>query len=503
MTLIGKPVVYTIPAIDLNRYVFNSPYQISFKWNGQRCNGNRLTIIETGEYHDITGISSTTHGVYNKMCGIENGQTYHATITMLDFQGEPISNPSDQFLLHCYETPIFRIENLNEDTNVLNFSEFTALLSYYSANMQLSSYMFHLYSQDNVLIDSSPELYIVPDENTEDYTYCSYTFKGLENGKIYYIEAVGSTTYGMELNRRYKLNINQKSSSVHSNFIVTPTKEGNMNLQISCVPLKTSQSDNITYLNNSEINLSERNAFVKYTFLKNVDKDFKLKTRFRGIKQFDKPILSFSDDSGGDKTVISLLPKLNYIYNSIPLTLKDFNWELGDIDLNTGIFTSSSVGTYYVDDSYYVVPDSISVVNCPSDFQCLFYDKDYNYLSCLSEQNINTTLQNSYYMRFLYPKSSTLSSDLAIECVYNDLTQYIRNQEFTYGNSIFLNYIESAYITFVLQSDDEQYTIGNTSIDLLYDNGTDVFYLDEKKYIKAVIMRKNGIYGLKISIEEE
>ena len=116
-----KPIISgTLTAWDVGI----STCTINFSWNGGLVAGNRLTIVETGLYHDTTGISKTYHTItpeIAKELGLKNGTTYHATITMINYDGIAVSETSQQFILKCYATPVFRINNLY-DGIVLNAS---------------------------------------------------------------------------------------------------------------------------------------------------------------------------------------------------------------------------------------------------------------------------------------------------------------------------------------------------------------------------------------------
>lgn len=313
-TLIGKPTVKSTTAFDIYTLTQN-PYIINFVWNGQKCYGNRLTV--NGMNHDITGLSSTYHTLTKQVCdqlNIKNGNTYTATITMLDSDGNAASNPSDQFFIYCYSTPTFSIRNIYNNSTIKT-TEFMALLEYSSKDgMELQSYKFNLCDNTGtILLDSSNELYMLVDENTTDYSNCSYTFKGLENNNSYIIEAIGLTVYGMELKCTYQINVKSTSSTIQSLVTTEATKDGNINVNISCIPMKYESSGSLSYIDNEEIDLREKNEYVKYTLVKPLN-NFKFKGKLRGIKNLSKSVLSFSDSTGTDNNIISIIPDVHYIH---------------------------------------------------------------------------------------------------------------------------------------------------------------------------------------------
>lgn len=512
MALIGKPTVKTTTAFDIF-FISDNPYTINFTWTGQRCNGNRLTIIETGKTHDITGLSSTYHELTITVCnslGLKNGNTYHATITMLDFEGNAVSNPSDQFLIYCYSTPTFSIRNITNNSTIKS-TEFMALLDYYSNKMEISSYKFNLYDETGtMLLDSSNELYEIPDANTTDYSACSYTFKGLENNTSYRIEAKGVTIYGMELQCSYYFTVETNASSIYSTTSADATRDGNIRLDINCTPMGY-ESNDISYINNEEINLTNNNSYVKYTLMKPLD-DFKFMGKLRGIKTLNKPILSFSDDTQNN---ISIIPTIKYAHNALISNLRDFNWKRGAM-YTSGNFATTSSGNYYIDITYYNAPDRVTLnTNYQDYFYIYCYDENYNALDCDNGingirkfyfANIGQTYNTSHakYVRFAFPYKSEYvdyQTKITLTMNYSEtaLSNFIKLQYFQYKDSTYIDYIESAQISFNLYVNDKQYTVNGSSFELLYDSNKDKFYLDENRNFKIEIIRKNGNYNLNVT----
>lgn len=501
MALIGKPTVKSTTAFSVNSELNDNPYIINFTWNGQRCNGNRLTIIETGRSDDITGLSSTSHKLSKTVCdnlGLVNGNTYHATITMLDYDGNPISNPSDQFLLYCYATPVFKIRDIANNVTIKS-TELMVMLDYKSNKMELSSYKFNLRdATGTIVLDSSNELYELPNENTVDYSVCSYTFKGLENNTSYYIEAKGVTVYGMELQCSYYITVETNTSPIYNTISGIATRDGNISLNIKCVPMGY-EYNNISYINDEEINLTEKNSYVKYTLIKPLD-NFNILTKLRGFKINSDSIISFSDDNNN---TISIKPKVEYTHDTIPLNMKNFNWEVGKIPS----FTVTNSGTYYIDTTYYSAPDSITLnVKYLDYFYIYCYDQYKNRLTLLYADMGKTYDTSQYaYVRFGFPKKDTYTdyqTKINLTMNYSDetLSTLIRPKHFQYENSTYIDYIKSANVKLNLYVNN-QYTINGSSFELMYDSKEDLFYLDENRKFLIQIIRNNGNYKL-ITTEE-
>lgn len=523
MALIGKPTVKSTTAFSVSSELDDSPYIINFTWNGQKCSGNRLTIVETGLSNDIIGLSSTFHELSKTVCdnlGLTNGNTYHATITMLDYEGNPASNPSDQFLLYCYAVPVFTIKNVNNNSTVKS-TEFMALLNYYSNAMALSSYKFNLYdATETVLLDSSDELYELPNENTTDYSLCSYTFKGLENNASYYIEAKGVTVYGMELQCSYHITVEINTSSVYSTISADATRDGNVSLNINCIPMGY-EYNNISYIDNEEINLTGSDSYVKYTLATPID-DFKFMGKLRGIKNLEEPLISFSDTTSDSK--ISLIPKIQYVHGTakgyIPTKLSN-NWERGWIYTLGDLRPTDDSNANYIDTTYYDAPESINFENdygiyfwiMMYDENKVFIDRHYSYLS----KEYDTS--NAAYVRFAFRNSTELDDEynnkIRITMNYSMSTEdinalgLIRPQTYQYKNDdiihTYIDYIESAALVINLYVDNKQYTVNGSSFILDYDNENDLFYLDPNREFLTEITRIDGNYKLIVteSIKED
>lgn len=512
MSLIGKPVVNSTTAFDINSVANSNEnlYTINFKWNGQKCNGNRLTIIETNKNHDITGLSSTYHTLTKAVCnllGLVNGNTYHATITMLDFNGNPISNPSDQFLLYCYSTPVFEIRNIVNHSSI-NTTEFMALLNYKSYGMALASYKFNLYNETgSVLLDSSKELYETANEDTTDYSFCSYTFKGLEDNTSYCIQAKGITVYGMELDCSYYFTVKVNQSTIYNSVSTKATRDGNITLDINCIPMGY-KSNGVSYVNDNEVNLTNKDSYVEYTLIKPVN-DFKFIGLLRGVKDLNKPVLSFST-TDNDKMAISLIPKCNYNHSTLISNLKNFNWEQGSFS-----FVPNSTGNYYIDTTYYDASDSITLNQCYDDYFYIHcYDENYIPLDCDNGANgikkfyfanRGTTYDTSFakYVRFSFPKKSDYTdyqTKVEISMNYTDefLEQLIRPQVFKYKDSTFIDFIVNATMSLNLYVNNRQYTYNSDYFDLTYNDSEDKFYFDDNIKLKVEITRENGIYKLNV-----
>lgn len=462
---------------------------INFSWNGGLVAGNRLTIVETGLYHDATGISATYHIItpeVAKELGLKNGTTYHATITMINYDGIAVSETSQQFILKCYATPLFRINNLY-DGIILNSSSCTVAIDYSGNGMDLSTYKFNLYDSSGLTVIESSIVFYYNNDNS------SYTFRNLNDGTDYYIEAIGETVYGMELRVIYRVSVRTNTAPVKNTVSAFPTKDGNITINTTCLRLHTKSSDNLEFINNEEVSLLN-NKYIKYSFYNKLD-DFNVVTTLRSVQCYENmftDILTIGDD-------VILSTEIVKEYIDYPLILKNFQWVTG-----TSECVESSSGTYYVDTNYCIAPPKIAVSRkYDGDFLIHCYDSEYNKVNTLIINAINTEYDTSNYsfVRFAFPKNkadSDLNEKIVISFNYGEKTN-IEPNSFTRGDSLYINAVDSASLRFVLHDKNNHYTcISDQTYPLNYDFTTKKFKIDENKKFKINIKRKDSNYSLRI-----
>ena len=321
----------------------------------------------------------------------------------------------------------------------------------------------------------------------------SYTFRNLNDGTDYYIEAIGETVYGMELRVIYRVSVRTNTAPVKNTVSAFPTKDGNITINTTCLRLHTKSSDNLEFINNEEVSLLN-NKYIKYSFYNKLD-DFNVVTTLRSVQCYENmftDILTIGDD-------VILSTEIVKEYIDYPLILKNFQWVTG-----TSECVESSSGTYYVDTNYCIAPPKIAVSRkYDGDFLIHCYDSEYNKVNTLIINAINTEYDTSNYsfVRFAFPKNkadSDLNEKIVISFNYGEKTN-IEPNSFTRGDSLYINAVDSASLRFVLHDKNNHYTcISDQTYPLNYDFTTKKFKIDENKKFKINIKRKDSNYSLRI-----
>lgn len=189
-----KPILNTPPAFDATKvYTFTFVAQ-----GGDQVVGNTLTIInqETGAlvYSNTVTSFVLEHTVPAGI--LANGTYYSAYIATKNAAGDT-SPQSDAVQFYCYTTPSFYLENIPTG-NVVKNSQFAFSTLYNQAEQEpLQSYVYNLYDAQQVLISTSGTRYVGDTQTLP--LHLTYTFSGLQNNTVYYIQVIGSTKYNTQL----------------------------------------------------------------------------------------------------------------------------------------------------------------------------------------------------------------------------------------------------------------------------------------------------------------
>ena len=190
-TILQTPTVYTITPFD-PQY----EHTIEFYYSDNQPYQNRIVVAdnETGAVvYDKTSDSMRLYAVIPADT-LEAGKQYLARIQIFDFDGNS-SILSDPVLFHCFTTPDFRFENI-EDGQIYKNAGIDLNLSYFQAEQEpLTNFQYFLYSSDNALLSSSGRIYASAPTR--------HSFYGLKNKTAYRLRAAGETAHGMLLDTGY------------------------------------------------------------------------------------------------------------------------------------------------------------------------------------------------------------------------------------------------------------------------------------------------------------
>lgn len=181
----AKPIIPKITPVD-SRYEFI----VEINYSGNLPYSNKITIYDATTLSVVYSNTVETHLLRHTVPAntLTNGTKYAIDCQVFDSSGEA-SAISDKVYFWAYETPIFEFVGL--DTTLEN-SNLTLQLNYSQSNgEELYNYKFSLYDANRILLEESDILY--------DVTNTTYSFKGLENHKTYYVQATGTTKNGISL----------------------------------------------------------------------------------------------------------------------------------------------------------------------------------------------------------------------------------------------------------------------------------------------------------------
>lgn len=185
------PIVnYIIPFDPKSEYVVN------FTYGDNQSVKNRAVITDNITNEIVYDEIQTTMRHYHTIPSdtLTAGNKYLIQIQVFDID-ENSSNLSTPVLFQCLSKPIFEFTNIQDGDVYKNASITLDILYSQSEGELMRNIQFHKYSTDKVLMDSSDVFY--------SSSTLSYSFYGLENGKIYYFRATGETNSGISLDTGY------------------------------------------------------------------------------------------------------------------------------------------------------------------------------------------------------------------------------------------------------------------------------------------------------------
>lgn len=195
-----RPILYSIPAFDATHeqtFIFNVS-------GGDQVVKNRLVISKQSDntiVYDNVQITFAFRHVLPENTLI-NGEYYSAYITTYNSANEQ-SLPSLGIQFYCFSTPSFMFSNIPIN-RIINNASYNFIVTYNQNELEhLRSYTFNLYNSERVLLTSSGVQYI--SSTSALPLNINYTFSGLNDEEIYYIEVNGQTMHGMVIDTGFVL----------------------------------------------------------------------------------------------------------------------------------------------------------------------------------------------------------------------------------------------------------------------------------------------------------
>lgn len=254
----ASPNIINNNAFDVSSVTYDEPYRIAFQWNGIKKYGSILYIEETNRTNKLQGNTSNYHPITSETVqrlDLKNGNTYHATLTLIDFDGNAISSPTS-FLLYCYSVPDISIQGFSENsTQIIRSTSVELILNetHTSSSLPIKSYHFEIADSSKNVIASSPTMYKTADASTEDFSDIKYTFDSLVSDSEYTVIVKAITEFNMNVEKSYKINVLLKNY-VHNAVTTVPLKNGNISFNIVSAAVQSNLEDG--QYNGSQLDLS-------------------------------------------------------------------------------------------------------------------------------------------------------------------------------------------------------------------------------------------------------
>ena len=278
-TNLTKPTLISTPAFDATQphtFTFaiygSSPQIIANKLVIRNQTTNEVVYTEKQEsfrYEHVVNADSLKNNTY-----------YNATLTTFDASGNE-SPASVPIQFWCYTTPTIEFTNLPV-TNIINNASFNFEFTYNQVEGEkLNGYVINLYDASKGLLSTSGETYVA--NGTPPYTG-SYLFSGLENAATYYIEIVATTinqtviTTGL-----YNFTVKYERPDIFTLMeLVNNCNDGYITISSNIILIEgEGNPDPPKYINGQEVDLTDKDSWVKWENGYNITGDFLARVWFR------------------------------------------------------------------------------------------------------------------------------------------------------------------------------------------------------------------------------
>lgn len=272
----GKPIINKISTFDST-----NDYVVTFSYIGNQPYKNRLIIINSLT-NDIV-IDETietmkfTHTIVAST--LSNGISYTAQISVFDENNEE-SSISDKVYFTCYTTPVFRFNNLDENTtNKINSSNINVSVFYtQEQSRSLKTYQFCLYDMNHRELKKTDLIYCSSNNDV------SYQYKNLKNNEVYYIKCIGETVDNVFVDTGfYELLTSYSVNNAYNSFYVTNNFEGGY---IQCVTNMISIegiTDNEIEIKDGVADITDKTLSYKEDFI--INGDYKVGIKLKNPEQ--------------------------------------------------------------------------------------------------------------------------------------------------------------------------------------------------------------------------
>lgn len=324
----AKPSVVRLTPQDATK-----DFTISMTYSGTLPYSNRIVIYDATTLAVVYDATTTNlnYSIEQTVPAntLSNGSKYAVQGQVFDIDGNA-SSLSDKVYFWCLATPSFYFKDINDGEIFATASIFANLVYEQTDYEDIGEYRFYLYDEIKNLLLESEAFY--------DIDHLTYSYKGLEDDKFYYIRAMGSTVNGIQMDTGYiRIFINYENPEDYK-LIYAECDESNsmVTYQTNFIVINPSGSkDNDYEYENGWIDLIDKTLVYDQDFV--VDGDFTMTIRGKNMYR-NATILKCSNENMGftlssfiydDDTIrykLSVPNGLcNYILYSDALTLSEFD----------------------------------------------------------------------------------------------------------------------------------------------------------------------------------
>lgn len=286
-----KPVLTNINAFDATQGT-----TFYFSWKGAQARYNEL-IIKDSETNFIVYQHKTetlklshtmdlTRGTQNTNVTADfvNGRQYQATVSVYDSTGAQIGDVSSPITFWCYRAPKLVITNNDIINNTVTMSSIyvTLGLQYDTQVLEeydtLREYSVLLYDGGHVLLSNSGPI------TSEEMLY---RIEGLTDETMYSVRATGITAHGLLIDTEfYDFTVVYPSKGVGATVVAKNIGDGTIRISTNFkITSAIANPEPPTYINETEIDLTEEGAYVEFIDGVDIPSNFELKARLRNMRE--------------------------------------------------------------------------------------------------------------------------------------------------------------------------------------------------------------------------
>lgn len=196
--------------LPINAFDPSYEHIIKFIYDDVQAVRNRLVITDNDTSDVVYDVIQDSMRLQHTILSgsLQSGKSYIAQIQIFDINNNQ-SNLSDSVLFYCFSSPQFYFNNVKNEDLIYKTSIDLSVTYLQDEGELLKDIQFYLYNSDGSIRSYSNLIY--SNQNT-------YTFYDLKNDSAYYVQAIGHTVNGMNLDTG-KVLFNVKYITIPANIV--------------------------------------------------------------------------------------------------------------------------------------------------------------------------------------------------------------------------------------------------------------------------------------------